>query len=172
VLKLTVPKEPYKVLANMPLSHTHGDEDDHHHSHDEDTSSEHHEGSSSNSSSTAAADESLLQSEAGDHKVDLVTYHFDPTPPMSSYLLAWVIGHLVSVKVDCATIAGSKPVAVWGTNDRWEEGLGVCAQQGGKVGNKTKDTSTPPDIEPTALAAAYEPLVLFHHTPPCPPRHR
>jgi aminopeptidase N len=122
VLKLTVPSEPYKVLSNMPLSHTHEHEDEDHH--DSSGNSSHAVGSShhdeeDSSGSTAAADESLLQTEEGHQKVDLVTYHFDPTPPMSSYLLAWVIGDLVSYKVECATMEGSKPVAVWGTNDRW-----------------------------------------------------
>ena len=44
-----------------------------------------------------------------------VKWHFLPTPPMSTYLLAFVVGDLASVT---RTLPGGRNVSVWGTPDR------------------------------------------------------
>ena len=55
----------------------------------------------------------------------LVQHHFAPTPPMSTYLVAWVLGPLVndSMLVDGALINGEvrqHRISVWGTPQRFD----------------------------------------------------
>jgi aminopeptidase N len=52
----------------------------------------------------------------------LITYHFEETPVMSSYLVAWAVGDLISESMDCKGAAKTIKVAVWGTNDRYGHG--------------------------------------------------
>ena len=87
----------------MPLSHTH----DHtprrlHEGHDDD----------------AESDEDDDTDQAHGDEGQLITYHFEQTPVMSSYLVAWAIGDLVNESMDCKAVDKTIKVAVWGTNDR------------------------------------------------------
>ena len=110
-------RQPVVVLSNMPLSHTHG-------------------GGGMDEHSSAVRDGGATAG-GGD---GLVTYHFAPSPPMSTYLVAWVIGELAHVEAQCtlplpaaAALGGistapppppaaaavrTLPVRVWGTSDR------------------------------------------------------
>ena len=48
----------------------------------------------------------------------LVCHCYKPSPPMPTYLVAWVVGELEHVGSSCKTAAGQTPVAVWATEDR------------------------------------------------------
>ena len=50
------------------------------------------------------------------------TVAFETSPPMSSYLLAWVVGELTSVATTIPGPTGDRPVAVWGGLNRWDGG--------------------------------------------------
>lgn len=49
----------------------------------------------------------------------LARYAFQPSPPMPTYLVAWIVGELEHVAMGCETMNGVTPVAVWATADRW-----------------------------------------------------
>lgn len=85
-VKVSAPPPPIVALSNMPLSHTHEHEssDKHHDDHDDDN---HHQ---------AAADSHKKWTEE-----DLIAYHFKPSPPMSTYLVAWVVGELSHNEAQC-----------------------------------------------------------------------
>jgi hypothetical protein len=44
--------------------------------------------------------------------------YVQPTPPMSTYLLAWVMARLTSVNTTCTTEYGPVPLGVWATPSR------------------------------------------------------
>jgi hypothetical protein len=76
----------------MPLSHTHehkggSSSDSHKHADGE-------EGSHSHSDSSSSSKKVLTED-------DLIAYHFLPTPPMSTYLVAWVVGELSHNELQC-----------------------------------------------------------------------
>eukprot|EP00200_Dunaliella_tertiolecta_P018172 CAMPEP_0202417998 /NCGR_PEP_ID=MMETSP1128-20130828/44779_1 /ASSEMBLY_ACC=CAM_ASM_000463 /TAXON_ID=3047 /ORGANISM="Dunaliella tertiolecta, Strain CCMP1320" /LENGTH=556 /DNA_ID=CAMNT_0049025489 /DNA_START=87 /DNA_END=1755 /DNA_ORIENTATION=- len=48
----------------------------------------------------------------------LAEYTFEVSPPMSTYLLAWVIGELASVETVCETEYKSVPLRVWSSPDK------------------------------------------------------
>ncbi|GAB4816290.1 hypothetical protein N2152v2_003336 [Parachlorella kessleri] len=55
------------------------------------------------------------------HHDEVATHHFLPSPPMSTYLVAVIVGNLTSVTRPVAGPGGSQPmrnVSVWGTPDR------------------------------------------------------
>lgn len=125
------------VLANMPLSHTHqhdgrrrllhgdhGDDehdddyehDNHEHERDDEEHGHEHEKaaapSSRGSSSQRKRSSKVLSEE------DLIAYHFHPTPPMSTYLVAWVIGELSHNERQCELALPRTPVPSSSGNGR------------------------------------------------------
>lgn len=50
--------------------------------------------------------------------INLLSLCLQVTPPMSSYLLAWVIGELDSVESTCTTEMKTVPLRVWSTPDK------------------------------------------------------
>lgn len=58
---------------------------------------------------------------------DLVTYEFQASPRMSSYLVAFIIGELSHVTMTCEAGASKQlPVSVWATPDRCESYHCAC----------------------------------------------
>lgn len=79
-IKISAPPPPVVVLSNMPLSHTHGGRKLH-------DGEQHEHTDNSKPAST--------------HRDELVIYHFLASPPMSTYLVAWVVGELAHVEMKC-----------------------------------------------------------------------
>lgn len=79
-IKITAPPPPLVVLSNMPLSHTHGGR-------------RLHEGEDHDHTDSSKP--------ASDPSEKLITYHFMSSPPMSTYLVAWVVGELSHVEMEC-----------------------------------------------------------------------
>jgi hypothetical protein len=48
-------------------------------------------------------------SSSGSGSKGLIAYHFERTPPMSTYLVAWVVGELAHVEMDCQLTAELPP---------------------------------------------------------------
>jgi hypothetical protein len=125
------------VLANMPLSHTHQhdgrrrllhddhDDDDHDdkhdddHEHDHDDDHEHesddeehgHEHEKAAAPGSRGSSSQQKRSSKTLSEEDLIAYHFHPTPPMSTYLVAWVIGELSHNERQCELALPLSPVA-------------------------------------------------------------
>lgn len=95
-VKVSAPPPPIVVLSNMPLSHTHehtGSSGSHKHEDEEDS----HSHSESSSSKKVLTED------------DLIAYHFLPTPPMSTYLVAWVVGELSHNELQCPLALAPTP---------------------------------------------------------------
>lgn len=108
-VKVSAPPPPMVVLSNMPLSHTHehtGSSGSHkregrrrlRHEGEE----EHEEGLHSHSDSSSSSQKVLTED-------DLIAYHFLPTPPMSTYLVAWVVGELSHNELQCPLALAPTP---------------------------------------------------------------
>jgi aminopeptidase N len=48
----------------------------------------------------------------------LVRHSFQTTPPMSTYLLAFVVGALEPASSSCEVLSGQLPISVWATPDK------------------------------------------------------
>ena len=79
-----------------------------------------------NVSITADSDQTVLFNTPSDVVSDLGSnrkmHKFLPTPPMSSYLVAFVVGKLESVSRNVPYPDGTqpdRPVSIYGTPDRW-----------------------------------------------------
>lgn len=97
---MSAPPPPIVVLSNMPLSHTHEHEGEHHHDndhgHDDDHEHEHeHDDDDDDDDHDHHAAPKKWTEE------DLIAYHFKASPPMSSYLVAWVVGELSHNELQC-----------------------------------------------------------------------
>eukprot|EP00878_Enallax_costatus_P013667 GHUV01014291.1.p1 GENE.GHUV01014291.1~~GHUV01014291.1.p1 ORF type:complete len:459 (+),score=103.06 GHUV01014291.1:212-1588(+) len=99
-IKITAPPPPIVVLSNMPLSHTHGGR-------------RLHEGESHNTdekhNKVTSPDPPSGQSD------NLITYHFEQSPPISTYLVAWVVGELAHVEMACPLTLPA-PDTPWSTH--------------------------------------------------------
>ena len=113
-LEVTAPPAPWVVLSNMPEEEGGGGGKG--------------GGSGSKGSGRRRAARRRLQERRAQQRRqrallggggDLVTRRFQTTPPMSSYLVAFVIGELDHIGLTCAAgAAGHLPVSVWATPDR------------------------------------------------------
>lgn len=107
------------------------------------------------------------------HEAGKSTYHFLPTPPMPTYLVAFVVGELVQVSRSVEGPPGSgigpRNVSVWGTPNRWAGGRA----QGAAVATPCEGHwAAPVSMGPAALSLSHYPSVRARWRPPACPHPR